>query len=91
MEKRNGDGELVNQKLRALEVENLKTHAQIYQIDKELQLAKHEITRQKKKFELQKEDTDFFHKSALENKRKLKLTKVALKRMEVEYANLLLK
>lgn len=52
MEKRNGDGELVNQKLRALEVENLKTHAQIYQIDKELQLAKHEITRQKKKFEL---------------------------------------
>lgn len=45
MEKRNGDGELVNQKLRALEVENLKTHAQIYQIDKELQFAKHEITR----------------------------------------------
>ena len=37
------------------------------------------------------QDTDFFHKSALENKKKLKLTKVALKRMEVEYANLLIK
>lgn len=50
---------------------------------------KHEVAQWKQKLNKEREDKDFYHKNAKENKRKLKLAKVALKRLEEEYSQAL--
>ena len=47
-----------------------------------------EVKQLKDKFKIQEEESDFFHKNALESKKKLKLCKVALNRVETEYSAL---
>ena len=42
----------------------------------------------KKKYEFEKQEHEYFHNSALENKRKTKLLKVAVSRLQTEYDSL---
>ena len=47
-----------------------------------------EIKQWKKKYDFEKQEHEFYHNSALENKRKTKLLKVAVTRLQEEYDKL---
>jgi hypothetical protein len=49
-------------------------------------MLKADIARQKSKYAELKADTEFYHRKALDEKQKLKLCKVALKKVEQEYS-----
>jgi hypothetical protein len=66
MEKRNGDGKFMDQKLRKLEIENIKLKASEFKTDNENEKLRDELKRYKAKFQETKEDAEFHHKSALE-------------------------
>jgi hypothetical protein len=81
MEKRNADGKFLDQKLRKLEIENIRLKASEFKTEKNNEEMRVEMKKLKAKSLENKEDAEFYHKSALESKKKMKLVKIALKRL----------
>jgi primosomal protein N'' len=70
--------------LRKLEVENAKQKSQNYNLERDLTMQREKNKQLQAQLKLVNEDKDFFHRSALESKKKFKLCKVALQRVENE-------
>ena len=61
---------------------------QLSEQEKQKEGLRDEIKSWKKKYEVEKQEHQFYHNSALENKRKTKLLKVAVSRLQLEYDKL---
>lgn len=91
MESRSDDKKAMDLKIRKLETEKFKMHQKNYKVECTVEHLKAEISALKAKLKSETDEKEFFHKNAIESKKKLKLTKVALKRLQVEYDDLLKK
>ena len=85
MESRTDDKKSMDLKIRKLETEKFKMHQKHYQTECTVEHLKGEIAALKHKLSVEQEEKEFYHKNAIESKKKLKLTKVALKRLQQEF------
>lgn len=89
MESRTDNKQLMDAKIRKLENERIKAHHKQFETESQVEHLKHEVNQWKAKLKQEREDKEFYHKNAIENKKKLKLAKIALKRLEMEYSTIL--
>ena len=84
----NSNSEIKDLKIQKLEKTVSKLQNQLSDQEKLKENLRDEIKSWKKKYEFEKQEHEYFHNSALENKRKTKLLKVAVSRLQLEYDKL---
>lgn len=85
---RNSNNNLLDYKLKNLEHTVGKLGRESMEFEKLKEGLRAQIKNWKQKFEVEKTEKDFFHKQALEAKRKNKLLKIAVGRLQNEYDRL---
>ena len=85
---RNSNNNLLEYKLKNLEHTVGKLRNESMEFEKLKEGLRGQIKNWKQKFEQEKSEKDFFHKQALEAKRKNKLLKIAVGRLQNEYDKL---
>lgn len=84
----NSNSEIKDLKIQKLEMTVSRLRQQMSEQEKQKEVLRDEIKSWKKKYEVEKQEHQFYHNSALENKRKTKLLKVAVSRLQLEYDKL---
>ena len=86
--KNNSNSEIKDQKIQKLEMTVAKLRRECQEQDKVKDQLRGQIKNWRQKYEFEKQEHEFYHNNAMEEKRKNKLLKVAVGRLQNEYDNL---
>ena len=86
--KNNSNSEIKDQKIQKLERTVGKLRSETQEQEKEKEALRKQIKSWKTKYDFEKQEHEFYHNNAMETKRKNKLLKVAVGRLQNEYDKL---
>lgn len=84
LNEKNSNNNFKDMRISQLEVTISKMRTQAFKYESEIEDYKKQLKAQKEKFKMMTEEKEFFHKQALDAKRKNKLLKVAMGRIQID-------
>ena len=84
LNEKNSNNNFKDMRISQLEVTISKMRTQAFKYESEIEDYKKQLKAQKEKFKMETEEKEFYHKQALDAKRKNKLLKVAIGRLQVD-------
>jgi len=88
MEKRQDSRAQIDAKMAKLHAEIVKKEQAVFSAEKMNDLMRERVRQKEQESKVLKEENEFFHRSALDSKKKFKLSQIALRRVEQECARL---